>query len=183
MVALGPVGVSTEKLQDALWPELEADAAHDALAAALRRVRELLACPAAIRQRNGTLSFDTRYVWIDTLAFEQACASHEAKCSPNVSVLFDLYQGPFLGEVIDTPWSAPARQRLRRRFVEAIRRLALSLESESRWAEALDCYQRAYGADPTLEVALRGIERCESELRRTCEDASNTLRPDGGKSI
>jgi hypothetical protein len=52
-------------LADALWPEFEADHAHDAFEVALRRLRKLLGHGEALRLHAGELMLEPRLVWVD----------------------------------------------------------------------------------------------------------------------
>ncbi|WP_341889828.1 hypothetical protein, partial [Variovorax sp. YR752] len=51
-----------------LWPESDGDLAMDAFEVALRRLRQLLGRPDALRLAGGILWLDRDLVWVDALA-------------------------------------------------------------------------------------------------------------------
>jgi LuxR family maltose regulon positive regulatory protein len=70
IIAFGGRDVSERKLTDALWPDEEGDAAHDAFAVNLHRLRKLIDEDVVTLQEGG-LTLDLRRCWIDALAFER----------------------------------------------------------------------------------------------------------------
>lgn len=118
-----PVGA----LQDALWPEAEGDKAEQAFATSLHRLRRLLGAAEALELREGRLSLSPRHCWVDAWAFERLldeASAAQARGNPaEAGTLHEralaLYSGPFLAGDEGEPWSAPLRERLRRRFDRA----------------------------------------------------------------
>lgn len=107
IVALGGERVQLSALQDALWPEQDGDAAKAACDVALHRLRKLLGSPEYIRLSGGTVSLDRSLVWVDALQLLD---------SPNGAHLPpELLKGVFLPDDLDAAWSAPMRERVRRR--------------------------------------------------------------------
>ena len=58
-------------LADALWPDAEGDRANDAFEVALRRLRQLLGHPDALRLSGGELVLEPRCVWVDAIHWRQ----------------------------------------------------------------------------------------------------------------
>src|SRR5207244_178922 len=72
--ALGAFGgrdVSESQLTETLWPDAEGDAAHEACAITLHRLRKLLGHDQAISLQRNHFSLDPCYVWVDVWAFER----------------------------------------------------------------------------------------------------------------
>lgn len=67
LIALGG-RASAQRLADLLWPDSEGDLAMDAFEVALRRLRQLLGRPEALRLAGGILWLDRELVWVDALA-------------------------------------------------------------------------------------------------------------------
>ncbi len=188
LVALGGSGVAVSALIDALWPELDGDAAHNALKAALHRLRHILGDAATVHVSDGAVTLDRARVWVDALALaqsaEQAAGTWEppnagiadalptggggAPVHPQVAIWLRLYRGPFLA---DEParWAAAARQRLRRQFVAACLAEAERLERAGAAEAAIDLYSRVVDRDPLAESAYRGLMRCYRAAGRDAE--------------
>lgn len=107
IVALGGERVQLSALQDALWPDQDGDAAKAACDVALHRLRKLLGSAEFIRLSGGTVSVDRSLVWADVWQLLDAPAgAHLPKAQ---------FEGDFLPDDIDASWSAPMRERVRRR--------------------------------------------------------------------
>jgi LuxR family maltose regulon positive regulatory protein len=121
LVALGPGFVPVSALSDALWPQLDGDAALHALETALYRLRKLL--PGVVVQRARKLSIDRTRCWSDVdelerLASKAAVVPVGAAQPPNAFLALarealSLYQGPFLAEEDAQAWTLKGRMRAR----------------------------------------------------------------------
>ncbi|HUF19865.1 MAG TPA: hypothetical protein VMP00_03835, partial [Burkholderiales bacterium] len=112
LIAFGGQDVPEERLTDALWKDEDGDAAHQSFNTALHRLRKLLGDPEAIAQKAGKLSINTRLVWIDAFAFEEACRQAEDarhKAAPDYPALaeraVEVYHGGFLDGDADAFWA------------------------------------------------------------------------------
>ena len=76
LIALGGENVSEERLSDMLWPEADGDAAQQALATTLYRLRRLLQHDVVHRQA-GRLTLDRRQCWVDAWVLEYVVARAE----------------------------------------------------------------------------------------------------------
>lgn len=167
IIALGGRDVPEQCLCDALWPDLEGDAAREALAAALHRLRRLLGASDVIRQVEGTLSLNDQRCFVDAWAFEIGIERPGEE-----RAALELYRGGFLEGDGEAPWSASMRERLRGRFVRALETIARELETVSQYEEAIDLYLRGIDADNLVEPFYQGLMRSYQKLGRGGEGIS-----------
>jgi DNA-binding SARP family transcriptional activator len=173
VVAAGAGGVGQGELADRLWPDLDGDAARNALDVALHRLRKLLGQPNAIILADGRVSMDVDQVWVDAWTVERLCGKVDGRTPADDPAalahrMIDVYAGHFLaGE--DAPWVQAARERLRGKFARAISGLATDLEREARWAEAAALYGRCVERDPLAESFHRGLMLSLGESGRVTE--------------
>jgi DNA-binding SARP family transcriptional activator len=80
-----------------------------------------------------------------------------------------LYAGSFLPEDGEEPWSVPARERLRAKFVHSLVALGKHLERKSLFDEAIVWYHKGLDADPIVESFYQGLMRCYAGLDRRTE--------------
>lgn len=173
LIAFGGQAVAQHRLTDALWPDDEADAAHDAFNVALHRLRKLLPRGAeAVQLHDGGLSLNAALCWTDVRAFEAlVSASADAadhKREPLRQALA-LYSGHFLAEDAHEPWSLSTRERLRSKFNHGVERQAHALSIAGRHEEALACYRQGLEIDDMDEQFYQGVMRCALQLQRPAE--------------
>ncbi len=164
IVALGGQHVPVTRLIDALWPEAEGDTGQETFEKTLQRLRRLLRHDLAIQVKAGNLTLKPQVCWVDAWALEQVAARVETESTAGTPDLWrrletqalSLYRGPFLPDKVDVPWTKACRDRLRRRFVRLVDRLA------DRWCQAgqpewgLELLEQAIEADPVAEpLSLR----------------------------
>lgn len=180
LVALGPGEVPEHHVLDALWPEQDGDAAHEALKITLVRLRRLLQDNNAIRRAGGKLTLDRSRCWVDAWAFEHRVAQMGAGDStPKLrepEKIFALYRGAFLSQENDEPWAITTRERLRAKYMNAMTRVAGSLEDDSLYERALNWYLKGLSADPLIETFYQGLMRCYQALGREAEAIDAYLR-------
>jgi LuxR family maltose regulon positive regulatory protein len=166
LVALGGTNVPEQRLMDALWPDQEADAAVESLAAALHRLRRLLGSNDTIHQSGGLLSLNGQRSFVDTSAFERLLET-----TGREQAALGLYRGDFLnGE--SEPWAASLRERLRGKFIRAVESAGRDLESSEDYERAILLYARGIERDELIEPFYRGLMRCYQKLGRNAEAAS-----------
>jgi ATP/maltotriose-dependent transcriptional regulator MalT/DNA-binding SARP family transcriptional activator len=196
LIALGGRQVKEEHLIDMLWPEAEGDHAMSSFTSALLRLRRLLGFDKALEVKEGRLTLNPRYCWVDAWAFETMANGAEALSreggkrdggNEGVSTAIEsvmkavgMYRGPFLPDE-DFSWAAPTRERLAKRF----RRLAVEvgnhLGRENRWEAAAGVYEGVLEKSGTadeevcrrLMVAYQRLDRKSDavETYRRCERA------------
>jgi LuxR family transcriptional regulator, maltose regulon positive regulatory protein len=170
IVAFGGDQVPESKLLEALWSDLEGDAAHRALEAGVHRLRVLLRAPEVIRQKGGMLILDTSRCWIDAQAFDFWTAK-SADDEDAADHALGLYGGAFLAEESEE-WAFPERERLRSRFIRLVSHAARSRETAGRLDDAVALYLRGLDADPLVESFYQGLMRCYGRQQRATEAAA-----------
>jgi LuxR family transcriptional regulator, maltose regulon positive regulatory protein len=111
LIALGGRDVAESRLADALWPEAEGDAAAQALATTLFRLRRLLG-EQAIHRQEGRVTLDSGLCWVDCWEFERVSSDDSLDPPQRLAKLQRLYQGNFLDGTDEAPWAQPLRERL-----------------------------------------------------------------------
>jgi LuxR family maltose regulon positive regulatory protein len=181
LIAYGGKQVSEERITEALWPRIDGDSAHRSFSTTLHRLRRLLGEDKAIVLREGRVSLDQQYWWVDTWAFEHLAEEITASLKlPASSVDFAalkrladeilaIYCGPFMGEGAEESWYFNLKERLRNRFVRCIGEVNNRLEQVGQWDEAVDYYHRSIEVDPLAEGTYRHLMLCYQKLGRRAE--------------
>jgi LuxR family maltose regulon positive regulatory protein len=164
LVAYGGREVASATLAAQLWPEIEGDAAQNALDTTLHRLRKLLQQDDAIIVHQAKLSLNRSKVWVDVWAFERLANRLEQE--PGVRVddaakFFRLYLGNFLQQDTDTPWLLPLRERLRSKFLRQVLKLGAAWEDLGDWTRAAEAYQHGLEIDNLSEELYRRLMLCE----------------------
>jgi DNA-binding SARP family transcriptional activator len=174
LIAFGGREVSEQRVTEALWPEAEGDAAHQACATALHRLRRLLGRDDAISLSRNHFSIDPRYVWIDVWAFERGLAPRlplpgSGGRNPFAERALGLYRGPFLGEQAEAPWGIALRERLHAKFLRHMAEHARALLALGDYAAAIAALERGLGVDPLAEELYHALMLCYQALERPAE--------------
>lgn len=175
LVAFGGREVSEQRLTEALWPQAEGDAAHQACAAALHRLRRLLACDEAITLARNHFSLDPRYVWVDVWAFERnlvprlALRAADPRNAQALERALALYQGPFLAEHAEASWALPLRERLHARFVRQVGERGRALLAAGEHSAAVAVLEKGLSVDPLAEDLYQGLMLCYQSLDRRAD--------------
>lgn len=187
LIALGGREVRETAVTDLLWPDADGDAAHQALATTLHRLRRLLRQRRAVRVQDGRLGLDPAACWVDVWALDAALASAERPSldldarSASLAEALALYHGPFLEGDADEPWTVPIRERVKARLLRDLADLARGLELRGELARATGLLERGLEVDDCAEEiyqrlmraylragrradALRVYERCRRTL-------------------
>ena len=185
VLALGTAGVCVHRVTDALWPDLEADAAHVAFNMALHRLRKLLRNHGAIRLQDARVSANPALCRVDIWEFERLAETCDARRREPENVLrsaFELYRGAFLADEEEC-WVIPARERLQEKFLRVLSNCCGRLEELDRWEEALDFYHQAIELNESVELFYYNAIRATVRLNRKAEGLAlyhrlqSTLRP------
>jgi len=169
LLSRGGRQVGAQALWDALWPDLEGDAAADAFTMALHRMRKLLGSDAAILLQDGRLSLNPALCWVDAWAFD-ACVD-AADDIPALDAALDLYRGHFLESDAPQAWSLATRDRHRAQMLRAIERVAGAEAATGRHEVAERIYRRGQSIDPLCEALYQGQIRCLLKLGQRAEAA------------
>lgn len=177
IIAFGGQGVAIEHIQDALWPDLEADAARRAFATALYRLRKLTLEADCIILKDGKIELDPKGCRVDALVLDamSPAGPNDTDVSTRATTAV-LYRGAFLPGDTETSWTVSMRERLRRKFVIACSAMGKFCESGGALEDAVTLYWRAIDADEFAEEFYRGLMRCYIQLGRSAEAATIFLR-------
>jgi LuxR family transcriptional regulator, maltose regulon positive regulatory protein len=168
IVALGGREVPEQSLCDALWGDEEGDAARNALGITVLRLRKLLGSNESVSHQGGKISLNPEICWVDTWVFEERLS----RAQSDTQKLLSLYAGSFLPEDEGESWSVAPRERLRGKFIDALSRLSVTLESAGDLSGAVQCYLRGIDADAIVESFYQGLMRCYEGLGRRTEALS-----------
>jgi LuxR family transcriptional regulator, maltose regulon positive regulatory protein len=182
LVAGNHGGLAEAQLLDALWPDADGDAALQALAMALHRLRAILGVEGTLTRHAGRVALDPRVCWVDVHAFEhaltaaeQALTSVRPDASSGVEARHwtkkgaELYRGPFLGEDGVQPWAAPTADRLRARWVRHLCTLTDHWIRTERWEDAIETCLTAIEADACAEPAYVRLMTAYARTGRRAE--------------
>jgi LuxR family transcriptional regulator, maltose regulon positive regulatory protein len=157
LLCAGKRGVSQGTLQDALWPESESLLARRALNTSVYRLRRLLGRKEAIMLNDGWVALDPSVCWVDAWAFEQGIS--EPVDPAGLQSVLRLYGGMLLNDA-DHPLAYEARERLRRKYVQAVLHLGQAYERGGELSSAIALYENALDTDCTPEDVHRALMRC-----------------------
>jgi two-component SAPR family response regulator len=182
LIACGGESVSEEKITDALWPDIDGDVAHQSFETTLHRLRKMINHDKAIVLREGQVSLDKQYCWVDTWAFERIlCKSeeawklegkgHEDNGDP-VSLTekaVSLYKGHFLPTESKQPWTISRRERLRAKFMSSVSRLGHHWMENGRYDKAAQVFVNGLEIDDLAEEFYQHLMVCYHQLGQKSE--------------
>jgi DNA-binding SARP family transcriptional activator len=179
LIAFGSRGVAIGSLVGQIWQDQEGDAARNSLNVALHRLRKILGDDEVISLYEGKLSLDRTRVWVDAWAFQRLTGSIEDRAHGTykserhdagtvAAQLLRAYLGHFLAEE-EASWVLGYRERLRSKFLRAIKTLTKRFEEAHRYDEALELHRRAIEIDPLAEEFHCGLMRTLLALGRFAE--------------
>jgi DNA-binding SARP family transcriptional activator len=157
LICAGRRGARPGILHDALWPESDAMLARRALNTSVYRLRRLLRRKDAITLNDAGIALEPTLCWVDAWAFEQGLS--ERIDPAGVRSVLRLYGGMFLNDS-DHPLAYETRERLRRKFVQAVLRLGQAHERSGELSSAVTLYESALDVDCTSEDVHCGLMRC-----------------------
>lgn len=159
IIALGGDDIPENRILDALWQNAEGDAAHAAFTMTLKRLRLLLGFDDAILLRNGCVTLNQRYCWVDAYAFEallsRADSGHgilsDEEAFRSLKKAISLYRTGHDAES-ESRWSFLFYERVKSKFVRAVLSLGARLEESGHDHEAIDCYKKGIECEPFSET-------------------------------
>lgn len=181
LIAMGGRDVAEERITDALWPESDGDLAHQSFSMTLSRLRRILGIEKAIQLREGRLTLDPRYCWVDAFAFESRvaqtdAATHTGGSCPKLSQgtclaarAVSMYGGSFLAKEVSYAWITAPRERLRSKFLRAVALMGRCLEGGGKWTEAVTAYRKGLEVDHLAEDFYRRLIHCHRRLGQEAE--------------
>ena len=177
LIAFGGRAVREEQVADAVWPESEGDMAIQSMSVALRRLRQLLGYEEAVQRREGILSLDPRYCWVDAFAFERLLGKglslgetgRKEGAAEREEKALALYRGPFMLEDLERSWAVSMRERLRSRYLLTVARQGARWRRAGEWEKARECYQRGIDVDNLAEEFYQSLMSCYLSNGRKAE--------------
>lgn len=126
--------------------------------------------------RDGRLTLNNRYCWVDVWEFERTLGRADAAAKPGargqddgkVARLADkaiaLYQGTFLSDETLNSCIVTHRERLRSKFLRTVVQAGRHWEQAGEWDTAIACYQKGLEVDPLSEGMFRGLISCNVRM-------------------
>jgi DNA-binding SARP family transcriptional activator len=192
LITWGGREVSQARIADALWPDADGDAAQQTLTTTLHRLRRLLRHEQALSLRDGRLSLDPRYCWVDIWALERHLnqtlarfretngATAPADLATLTHELLHAYRGPFLGQDPED-WARQTRDRLRDRYRKSLEEVGVCWERRGEWTMARACYERGLEVEVASERCAQGLRRCHERLGQHVDALSPNPSPASGR--
>ena len=185
IIAYGDNGIRKALIQDALWPDLDGDRAHNVFSTTLHRLRKILGSDKAIELSQGTVKLNPEICWVDALHFSKKFqmavkvwrkrSLDDGTAVKRINEALKLYKGPFLPDD-DAPWLVPTRQRLHNHFMRSVKKLGRHYEDEKQLKEAIRCYKLGLDADPLVEDFYERLMVCYFELGKYSEAKRTFIR-------
>ena len=181
IIAQGGREISISRLTVLLWPDVDGDKATRSFDATLHRLRKILGDDPVLVLRDGKLSLDARYCWVDVWMFERLLGwsrrlLRDAAHSNQIYLLegltenlLALYQDHFLISEDVTSWSVSLRERLRHKFIHHLIEIGRFWEAHGDWDQAIDCYQKGIDVDDLVEVLYQRLMNCYLDTHRLSE--------------
>lgn len=149
------------------WPEASPDQLRGRFRTTVYHLRRALGGTEWVRYENGRYGFDRSLdYWFDVEAFEtsldlaaEQTDSDARAAASHLERAIELYRGDFLEGETPGPWAEEHADRLRRRYLDALRTLAGLRASEGLHDLAAELYRRAVDRDDLDERAHRGLAR------------------------
>jgi two-component SAPR family response regulator len=184
IIALGGREISTTSLMSALWPDVDGDTAQRSFDTTLHRLRKMIGDEHVLLVRDGKLSLNGRYCWVDVWSFERLLGQSHRLLMSDVSGqqvfsverltenLMGLYQDHFLAKEELTSWSVSLHERLRSKFIHHLLEVGRYMEKHGYWEQAMHCYRKGIDVDDLVEVFYQRLMVCCLATRRFSEGLS-----------
>ena len=168
-----PIGAG--ELADKLWPDSDGDTARNCLQVAVHRLRRLLGHEQAVVVHDRKLHLDRRLCWVDLWEFEAQVAQlietpiGGRDFASQAARALRLYRGHLFSHEPDQAWMLAPRERLRRTWLDLVRRLGRHHEMRGEWDAGNDLYQGAIELDPLAEELYLRLMLCQHTVGRRNE--------------
>jgi hypothetical protein len=186
LVAMGGHDVTEDHIADALWPDAEGDAAQQALATTLHRLRRLIGAE-AVQRREGLLNLHPARCRVDVWSCERYLEQTEAAlrlgdaegASAALQSALELHRGPFLPGDETAPWTAPLRERLHRRLLYCLVATVGALYAHGDEFGAIACCERGLASEDLAGEYRPSLATLPPELRSLLEGAGGRTATPG----
>ena len=181
LIALGGRDISSSSIASALWPEADGDNAQRSFDTTLYRLRKMLADDRILILRDGKVSLDPRFCWVDVWSFERLLGIMQRirnrdttgkdafQLDQLIQRIMSLYQDHFLAREEATAWSVSMRERLRSKFIYSLLDMGRYWEIHGFWDKAIQCYQKGLEVDDLIEVFYQRLMLCTLQTRNISE--------------
>jgi two-component SAPR family response regulator len=181
LIALGGRDISSSSVASALWPDADGDNAQRSFDTTLYRLRKMLGDDRVLILRDGKVSLDERYCWVDVWSLDRlfgyiqrirngdTTGRDAYQLDQLMQRVFSLYQDHFLAKEDAASWSVSLRERLRSKFIYNLLDLGRYWELHGLWDKAIKCYQKGLEVDDLIEVFYRRLMLCYLETRHISE--------------
>jgi len=185
IIAFGGREVGEAQLSDALWPDAAGDVAHISFKTNLHRLRQLIGHEEAIQLKEGKVTLDQRYCWVDAWAFQRAFGEAEKiyrlmekrrdgdELTRDFVLLSEkavnFYKGDFLAGDSMEPWTVSMREKLKGKFTQLILRLCHHYKRTGQWEKAIAYCQKALETDDLSEEFYQMLMRCYQQIGRNAD--------------
>ena len=186
LIAFGGRDVKEEHLYNALWPDADGDMAHRSFETTLHRLRQLIGKDKIIVLKEGRLTLNRQFCWVDAFALEQVLNEAEGlwitwrRCQADPQRLRDtaaqaiqrtqraitLYKGQFLKVEPEHTWLLSPQERLRAKYIRGIEALAGYWDAVSEPQMAIECYEKALEVDDLAEEFYQHLMVCNHRIDR-----------------
>jgi DNA-binding SARP family transcriptional activator len=182
LVALGGQEVPVSHLCELLWPDSDGDDAQRAFGVTLHRLRKLVGSE-PLRLSEKRLSLHPQQCWLDSRAFAEQLAEAEravtsgstAAATAALQRALALYRGPFLQGEDALSIVLAERERLERRLLAAIERIASLLLAAQDAPAAIALLSKGLDLQRQSEALYRGLIRAHLQLGQR-SDAARTYQ-------
>lgn len=176
LISFGGTAVPQDRIEEALWPDSEGDAAHTAFGTNLHRLRKLLGRDDFIQVQDGMVSLDARRVWVDLRAFEKMTDLDDARkdtpAPARLEQALALYRGHLLPGDLNRAWTVSARERMKARYLRTVSAVAAAKERSGDCSEAVPYFERGLELDDVAEEFYQGLMNCYDRLGKRAEALS-----------
>lgn len=181
LIALGGRDINSSSIATALWPEADGDNAQRSFDTTLYRLRKMLADDRLLLLKDGKVSLNSRYCWVDVWSFERLLGKMQRirssdttgreayKLDELMQRILTLYQDHFLAKEEVTSWSVSMRERLRSKFIYSLLDMGRYWETHGFWDKAIQCYQKGLEVDDLIEVFYQRFMLCALHAQRISE--------------
>ncbi len=191
LIAFGGRAVPEAELTDALWPDADGYSAHRSFELSLYRLRKLLGNDKAVHYKDGTLTLDGQYCFVDIWGFQRLIKKAEdrwkrifkrelddknkidqAETQEIIQLterVLEGYKGHFLDGDDSQPWIISLRDLLKSKTTNIIAALGCHWEEKREYGKAVECFRRGLEIDDAREVFYQRLMISYHELGHDAE--------------
>lgn len=174
---MGGRDVCQGQIIDILWPDADGDVSQNAFKITLHRLRSLTGDPKSVNFRDGKVSLDSQYWWVDTWAFERLLGRaeadlkdrHKGESISSFQKAVALYRGEFLAGDHAIPKIASQSDKLRSKFLRGANNLGRLFEEKGDFEKAIETYKKGIETDASAEEFYQRLMTCYQRRGRKAE--------------